>query len=379
MVDLSAKTITPEKLQRLAMDNGIAFATYRLPATQNSVTMLQWSSAPVRLNSIEGLNNQSGFVFAPFMADSDVPMVFIRPDLIARKDHFVEPEKKAEDVSVSEGINPGKFPFYGKTRNFIADKTEFIHQVEEIKKLISRQTLKKVVLSRVHTQTRPSGFDISEFYLELEKRYPNAFVFLVSIPDVGTWMGASPEPLLQIHDNVVTTVSLAGTRKASDSDLPWGDKEQEEQLIVTNYIEGVLSRYQVEQIKKSGPASFKAGSIEHIKTSFEFPLHFIRSNLDAFISDLHPTPSVCGVPKKEASYIIQATEKHRREYYTGFLGPVNMEGDWNLFVNLRSMKALGNDLEYYLGAGITEGSVAEEEWEETENKMTTLKTIVESL
>ncbi len=379
MVDLSAKTITPEKLQRLAMDNGIAFASYRLPATQNSVTMLQWSSPPVRLNSIEDLKNQSGFVFAPFKADSDVPLVFIRPDLIAGKDHFVEPEKKAEDVSVPQGINPGKFPFYGKTRNFITDKTEFIDQVEEIKKLISKQTLKKVVLSRVHSQTRPSGFDISAFYLELEERYPDAFVFLVSIPDVGTWVGASPEPLLQIHDNVATTVSLAGTRKASDIDLPWGEKEQEEQGIVTQYIENVLSKYQIGEIKKSGPSTYKAGAIEHIKTSFQFPLHYIHSDLASFLRALHPTPSICGVPKKEASMIIQETEKHRREYYTGFLGPVNMQGSWNLFVNLRSMKAVGNDLEYYLGAGITEGSVAEQEWEETENKMTTLKTIVESL
>lgn len=379
MVDLSAKTITPEKLQRLAMDNGIAFATYRLPGTQNSVTMLQWNSAPIRLNSIEDLKNQSGFIFAPFKADSDVPLVFICPDLIARKDLFEESDKKAETVSITEGINPHKYPFYGKTRNFIAEKTEFILQVEEIKKLIARQTLKKVVLSRVHTQTRPSGFDISAFYLELEKRYPDAFVFLVSIPDVGTWTGASPEPLLQIRDNVATTVSLAGTRKASDSDMPWGDKEQKEQGIVTQYIEDVLSKYRVGETKKTGPATFVAGTIEHLKTSFQFPLHYIHSDLAAFLSDLHPTPSICGVPKKEASMIIQETEKHRREYYTGFLGPVNMEGDWNLFVNLRSMKAVGNELEYYLGAGITEGSVAEEEWEETENKMTTLRTIVESL
>jgi isochorismate synthase len=104
-----------------------------------------------------------------------------------------------------------------------------------------------------------------------------------------------------------------------------------------------------------------------------------ENKLAEFLDELHPTPSVCGLPKDVSMDVIRNTEKHRREYYSGFLGPVNIDNEWNLYVNLRSMKSLETELEYYLGAGITKGSNAEDEWEETNNKMNTLKTIVESL
>ncbi|MFN2396072.1 MAG: chorismate-binding protein, partial [Bacteroidales bacterium] len=182
-------------------------------------------------------------------------------------------------------------------------------------------------------------------------------------------------------DKEITTVSLAGTRvfETEKADKPWGDKELNEQEIVTDYIESVLRKSGVYRFTKEGPVSQRAGNVEHLKTSFSFEKKLMNENPYSFIQMLHPTPSVCGLPKEMALDVIKRIEKHEREYYTGFLGPVNFENQWHLYVNLRSMKVDKNRFYYYLGAGITSGSDPSGEWEETQNKKNTLQNIVQSL
>ena len=82
---------------------------------------------------------------------------------------------------------------------------------------------------------------------------------------------------------------------------------------------------------KNGPVSQKAGNLLHLKTSFSFELGKMKNSLNKFIGELHPTPSVCGIPKDEARLYLQQIEPHEREYYTGFLGPVNIDHSINLF------------------------------------------------
>lgn len=254
-------------------------------------------------------------------------------------------------------------------------------QVKQVQCIIDAHTIEKVVLSRICRETIPHGFDSALMFDSLVHAYPDAFVFVVYIPDAGMWIGASPEPLLLAKQGMVSTVSLAGTRKANRNTekLPWGEKELDEQNIVTQYIDGILDKHHIADVEKTGPESYRAGKIEHIRTLFTFPLPDRKNFLPEFLSELHPTPSVCGLPKDISMQVIRDTEKHQREYYSGFLGPVDTNSQWDLFVNLRSVKVLDKHLEYYLGAGITKGSRAEDEWEETHNKMNTMKSIVESL
>ncbi len=380
METFPTKTITLEKLHRLALDNDIAFATYRSPGKSGPVTLLQWTSKPMRVFDIKQLKGQSGFVFAPFDHNSGIPIRILQPDLIAEGDNFSEPHNGNSPHEVS---SQSSFPNLSLafTNNYVADKEEFTEQVKKIKTIISEHTISKLVLSRTQREEKPENFDSAAFFESLDKAYPEAFVFAVYIPDAGLWFGATPEPLLLIQDQKVTTVSLAGTRKRSEENgqQAWGEKELDEQLIVTRYIEQLLQKRNIKDIEKKGPFSFPAGSVEHLKTTFTFPEEALGEQTAEFLDELHPTPSVCGLPKSASMELIAGIEKHRREYYSGFLGPMNMGGEWNIYVNLRSMKAVGKKLEYYLGAGITRGSEPEKEWEETLNKMNTLKSVVESL
>ena len=113
---------------------------------------------------------------------------------------------------------------------------------EQYKKLAVRfiqetQTgeLSKVILSRVE---KVSGeWDPVEVFNELEKLYPNAFVYLISSKEFGTWIGATPEVVLKGEKDSFKTVALAGTKLKND-DSPWRKKEVEEQLYVSAFING---------------------------------------------------------------------------------------------------------------------------------------------
>ena len=78
------------------------------------------------------------------------------------------------------------------------------------------------------------------------------------------------------------------------------------------------------------------------------------------------------MPADIAKDYILKTEKHNRAYYSGFLGMLNINGQTDVYVNLRCMKLLGEGNLLYAGAGITAGSDPEKEWHETEMKMASM-------
>ena len=65
---------------------------------------------------------------------------------------------------------------------------------------------------------------------------------------------------------------------------------------------------------------------------------------------------------------ILENEQYDREFYTGFLGELNIKRQSNLYVNLRCMQVLGNEISVYVGGGITVDNIPEKEWKETEAK-----------
>ena len=97
---------------------------------------------------------------------------------------------------------------------------------------------------------------------------------------------------------------------------------------------------------------------------------------------LHPTPAVCGFSREIAREFIIENENYNRSFYTGFLGELNLQ-NFNkdkkksaLFVNLRCMKIENNKVSIFVGGGITKGSNAEKEWQETVFKSKTMKYVL---
>ena len=246
-----------------------------------------------------------------------------------------------------------------------------------LSKAFTRKIARKVVLSRVKHATLPENFDPLYFFERVAEAYPGALVSLTASRARGIWIGASPEVLLRTEGNTLITHSLAGTRAAA-SDVPWGQKEREEQELVSRHIRTVLMRKGAEDVSEDEPQTFGAGPVEHLLTTFRFSA---KENTVALIDALHPTPAVSGLPVQAAEELIMRAEPHDRGLYTGYLGRLGKGpktiAETALYVNLRCMHLGRETAAIYTGGGITAASVLRDEWEETEKKALTLTKLLD--
>lgn len=244
---------------------------------------------------------------------------------------------------------------------------EYYIQAHELLNDINLLQMDKVVFSRIKQISFQSNL-IKSFFFRLLSEYPNAFVYLISSESFGTWIGASPEIILEAHKNFIFTTSLAGTKKVND-DSEWGEKEIVEQQVVTDYVVQVLEKEKLQNIEQIGPYDFEAGPVKHLKT--DISAERTNQNPLDLAFHLHPTPAVCGSPKDKALNLIQKVELHDRSLYTGMIG-VNTKESCKIYVNLRCAQIQENNIFLYLGGGFTPQSIPESEWIETENKSKTL-------
>ena len=358
-------------LQTVCLEQNIPFASYRLPLQQEIVTLVQHLSFPAKIDVLNDLQQRRGFIVAPFFETTHHAAYILEPDRIFYNGNiesgFIEQLSRNSGLLFSENRISGKL--------VTTPRENFISQVNGARQAITQSIFHKVVLSKVRVENLKPEFEAGAFFLHLCETYPHAFVYMIQLPEVGCWAGATPEPLLVLEDGKVKTVSLAGTQLATEDPLEaysWSEKEIEEQGIVTGFVEKTLHALKIEDYVLSGPSNYRAANLIHLRTGFEFNETEIENRLGDCLKALHPTPSVGGLPKENARNFILKNEKHDRTYYTGYLGPLNMDKKSCLYVNLRCLQLFKKQFVLYSGAGITASSIAENEWEETDNKMLTM-------
>ncbi len=244
-------------------------------------------------------------------------------------------------------------------------RADYGNWFKALKKELLNNRFKKVILSRIKTiETHQTSLSLFE---NLNEAYSNTFNYVISNSEIGTWIGATPETLITTEDTKLSTMSLAGTKTA---ETDWQPKELEEQQLVTTAILEGLEATNCTQINAVGPETIKAGSVDHLKTTITATMHH-SEDWTKVVNELHPTPAVCGIPKKEAQAFIQELETHNRQFYTGFIGVFNAASK-RFFVNLRCMQQHAGLAKLYLGGGITAPSDEDAEWLETERKALTL-------
>ncbi len=330
------------------------FALYRLPNAKDHFFVQQKDGGYSDLSSASF--EKEGFAFHPFQITTDCPAIFIKSD------------RRIPNAVVS-------FQSNHRTKVVESDKWNYLQQAEEFIHA-TKTNFKKIILSRIKTIDIQAG-NLFFLFEELKKAHPSAFVYLVNVTGVGCWIGATPEQLFS-QNGVAETMALAGTQR--DLGLPldnvvWGEKEIEEHAIVERYFQSILKDQKID-FSKSLPHTIRAGNVLHLCTNFQFqPIQQLYQLIEKF----HPSPAVCGMPKKTAKQFIQANEPHNRAYYCGFLGPVNVNNKTDLFVNLRCMQVLENRFALYIGGGILSDSNPEKEWQETEMKAKTLSDVIEKV
>lgn len=269
--------------------------------------------------------------------------------------------------------NPAR-PFVVQSQNppHQAKKSEYIMSVDRITEGIHNSKLKKVVYSRVIKRALKQSKRFS-YFERLMQTYPQAFVYYFEDENLGSWVGATPEILLRRIESHCFVMSLAGTKKANEH-RAWTEKEEIEQTLVTDFILEGINGLALGEVEVDGPYAHQAGPVEHLRTDITFNIDSQREM--QLIQQLHPTPAVCGLPRNMAKQAYEAMEIHRRELYTGYIGVFD-EQQTHCYVNLRCAKLIDDELFAYVGGGITDESVPELEWIETENKSKTLFDLLE--
>lgn len=240
---------------------------------------------------------------------------------------------------------------------------EYEQKIDKVINFVKREHLSKLVISRrklVNYQGKKP--DLSQTFLNLCEAYPNAFVYLW-IKDGKCWMGAFSEVLgkFDIENSQFETMSLAATLPLNET---WTSKEIEEQQPVTDFISNILKEFSPE-IEKSETYDHPSGNIKHLRTDFKAKIK--GQDLEKLISELHPTPAVCGIPTDFCKKAIADFEKDSRNFYAGYI-KVETKTKKQYFVNLRCAEFLKNAAFIYVGGGITADSSPEKEWQETELK-----------
>ncbi|MFO7719599.1 MAG: chorismate-binding protein [Gillisia sp.] len=367
---------------RLQLEKKLPFVAYKKPSTGFGIIKAFLQSDSEIYKTLDF--SESGFVFAPF--DAGKPK-FLIP---AAQSQFLE-----TTFGFAEVVKDSRKSTIGELEQETARK-QHIALVEKGLDQIKNGIFKKVVLSR-REAVKLEGQDPVKTVQQLFQMYPTALVYIWFHPETGLWLGATPETLLEIERNRFKTMALAGTQKYEGAmEVVWGEKELQEQQFVTDSILENLKPF-VEKIEKSMPFTAKAGNLLHLKTDISGSLHPESQDLGALISSIHPTPAICGLPKDPAKKFILKEENYDREYYSGFLGELNLKTEIkrsgnrrnqenqayasiittsNLFVNLRCMKFEEQQAILFVGGGITKDSDPEAEWVETQNKAETMKAVL---
>lgn len=357
------------------------FALYRFPYEQQVTLMEQTEGEPQELLSCADLSDRQGFVIAPFDIKADQPILLIKPDRLEVFDD-------ASLCQMPDGFQfgapePGVWSVQTRSlERAISCRATYDEDFRSFHSQLETGQFRKLVLSRCAEECIGIQQDILFLFKQACKLYPRLFVSLTYTGRSGLWLTATPEILLEGSGNRWRTIALAGTMKLEGEQLNgegeqvcWSTKNIQEQHYVAAYIKECLEHF-ADEIREEGPRTVRAANLVHLRSDFSFTL-LNKVRVGDVLQMLHPTPAVCGLPKQEAFRFIIEHEHSPRQYYSGFMGPI-LQDSTRLYVSLRCMQILPDRFRLYAGGGLLKDSVGEQEWQETEAKLETMRRLLKS-
>ena len=214
-------------------------------------------------------------------------------------------------------------------------------------------------------------------YRVLRITNPSPYMVFMKTDDVEL-MSTSPETLVKLVDDTVTTFPIAGSRPRGitpkeDAELEEGLIKDEKELSEHNMLVD-LGRNDIGKISTIGSVEvtkymqvLKYSKIMHICSEVQGKL---KPEYDAYscINSILPAGTLSGAPKIRACEIIEEVENLPRGIYGGALGYIDFTGNLDTCIAIR-MAVKKNDKVYIqAGGGIVADSVPENEYLESENK-----------
>ena len=371
-----------------------SFAIYRLPHATSCTLIEQTKGQPEELQSCAELNGREGFVVAPFQITTATPLLLIRPD---RMERLSLEDQEVPSTGMSHSDSKNEDLYEKERRQYAATFARFHAELAShstYSQSAATNRYQKLVLSRCFPIENNGSTPPMQLFFRACKLYPRLFISLVSTPQSGTWLAATPEILLEGQADQWRTIALAGTMKLEGENLngegesvTWSTKNIQEQRYVATYLAEQLKPF-VSQVEETGPRTVRAANLVHLRSDFTFTL-YNNTRVGDLLQALHPTPAVCGLPKQQAFDFILRNEHTPRLYYSGFMGPLSVEHadsslftlhsslkSTHLYVSLRCMQICQHEYRLYAGGGLLKDSQEEQEWQETEAKMETMRQLI---
>jgi anthranilate synthase component 1 len=269
---------------------------------------------------------------------------------------------------------------------------EYIHAVEVAKDAIAAGEAIQVVLARRQSFALPIDPATSAalggigLYRALRRVNPSPYLFFTRTPAFEV-VGASPELLLQVEGDRLTTHPIAGTRpRGADAredallaeELQRDPKERAEHVMLVD-----LGRNDLGRVARPGTVTVsKYMEVERYSHVLHLVSHVegrLKPELDALdaLKSVFPAGTLSGAPKVRAMQLIAAAEGERRGLYGGAVGYLGYDGNLDTAITIRSAVLKDGQAHVHTGAGIVAGSVPEREFEETEHKAAALRRAIE--
>jgi para-aminobenzoate synthetase component 1 len=284
--------------------------------------------------------------------------------LTAARFNVVEPRVTAHQVERAEWT-----PLARDAWTSSMTRQQYVDAVEEIRRAIAAGTVYQTNVCRVLSAPR-EGRDLRGLGLALESQHPAPHAGVVWLPDEGVEVAsASPELFLRRDGQVLSSSPIKGTGRSAADLL---DKDTAENVMIVDLV-----RNDIGQVATTGSVSVPSllrheehPGLVHLVSTVEGEL---RPDVGwpAIFDATFPPGSVTGAPKSTARQLIDQLEWSPRGPDCGALGWIDADaGRAELAVGIRTfwVDAASDTIRFGTGAGITWGSDAAREWDETELK-----------
>lgn len=256
----------------------------------------------------------------------------------------------------------------------------WLEAIGSILEMIERREVEKVVLARDHALWSKQRFDPHRILARLSDRFPDCFRFLIE-----GLVGASPELLIRKTALAIESVTLAGTAArglTNEDDEILGKEMLSDPKALTEHrlaaapVGAILRSIASDLSHPASPELMRLANVQHLATPFSGHLDSDEHVLE-LVARLHPTPAVGGVPTAAAEGIIKDLEAMDRNRYAGPVGYFRANGDGEIAIALRCAELSGARARLFAGNGIVEGSIPEDELEETRLKLAAMLSALE--
>lgn len=293
--------------------------------------------------------------------------------------HPVDPERVMEDALWWEGAEPPVYPApeVGEEVSFVSNFTrkEYLRAVRRVKEYIYAGDIYQANLS----QRFQAPLREHPWVLYRRLRRLNAAPFAAYFNAVeGQVCSSSPERFLKGEGSRVETRPIKGTRRRSDDpeedrrlaeELQASAKDRAELSMIVDLERNDLGRvcsYGSVKVEEHAVIEHYA-TVHHLVSTVVGDLHPGRDVVDLLRASF-PGGSITGAPKIRAMEIIDELEPTARSVYTGSIGYLGFNGNFDLNIAIRTIIVKGVAAYFQVGGGIVADSVPENEYQETLDK-----------